>query len=135
MTYLQKQHDGDYKFFSGESGPVLEVEVCYDLGGQSMFGNGGRRRGIRLRLTPCERGQYCTTYKIDFGAGGAKSGGSILLRELKRKSQKLTDQIAADVDTRIGEIVGRWNAGDYQEALEIARQLRSKWFVQEPVAA
>lgn len=136
MNYLQKQKDGDYKFFSGESGDVLEIEVCYDLGGTSYFGNGGRSRGIRLRLTPCERGPSFTTYKIDFGAGGAKSGGSILLRELKRKSQKITDLIAADVDKRIGEIVGLWIGGDYQGAFDICREFRSKWFVQEaPVAA
>lgn len=136
MNYLQKQHDGDYKFFSGETGPVLGVEVCYDLGGQGMWGNGARKRGIRLRLTPCERGEHFTTYTIDFGVGGAKSGGSVMLRELKRKSQKITDLIAADVDTRIDEIVGRWNAGDYEEAFEICRQLKSKWFVQEaPKAA
>lgn len=134
MNYLQKQRDGDYKFFSGETGTVLEIEVRYDLGGQSMFGMGHRNRGIRLRLTPCERSGYSTTYKIDFGAGGAKSGGSIILRELKRKSQKITDLIAADVDQRVGEIVGLWEAGNYQAALDICRELRSKWYVQESAA-
>jgi hypothetical protein len=132
MNYLQKQRDGDYKFFSGDLGPVLEVEVSYSLGGVNMWDTNRQPRGIYISLTPCERSEHSTMYTIDFGAN---MGKKTLVRELKKKSQKILDLIAVDLDQKVGEIVGYWNAGERGKAWEIVFAIKSKWLVQGAPAA
>ena len=103
MTNLQRRPDGSWRWRSGDSGDIVEVEVAYDLGGSNFFTGSTMRRGVYVNVTPkrIEAGMVRTT---------AFTGGRFFIVPLDRKNARTIDAVAAKLDSAI-PMVGACFAG------------------------
>jgi hypothetical protein len=77
----------------GKDCNALNVEVAYEEGGTSWYSGQFNRRGIYVRVSPCEveSTNYGRSVKYQLGRGA-----KVLVKELGRFSQKQLDSISLE---------------------------------------
>lgn len=118
LTNLKMKPDGDYRYRSGDSGQIVEINVRYSLGGTNFLSGNQQRRGVTVSVSPCEVGEYGFTYQLMGSA--RKSGLRFFVEQLARKNQKRTDAAAAALDTILPKVAELWR-GDTGTAIEVMR--------------
>ena len=109
MTYLKQDRNGNYEYFSGETGEVVQIELDYCLA--------SKPRGIYLRISTVTVGHdngFRTVSFMLFSDNAVRA----LICQLPRKNSRILTQYAFRLDQMIPELLAA-----YQESKDNARQL------------
>lgn len=94
----------------------LKIRVIYNKG------NYGGKRGVYAYITPVHREKIDESFVSEsYTLLGDKHerGFSVLIRELKRKSPKVEDEIASKIEAKADEIATLWNEKKHTEVANI----------------
>lgn len=86
-----RRYERYYSLTKGNTN-AIHVSVYYDLGGYNMFSYEPKKRGYYLSIGPCNVNRKDTYSSIETMAF---SGYKMLIKELKRDSQKAFDEAVA----------------------------------------
>jgi hypothetical protein len=106
MNTLEQREHGCYKYDSGTSGPIVQIEVDYELGGSNMFSGGFSARGIYVYVRPMTLEDGCRRYTL---LGNAlESGRKFFVLPLARKNDKKITQVAEYIDPIAAQVAALW---------------------------
>jgi len=107
-----------YITIDAEKNSFLKISVDYQLGGTNWGNSREEKRGIYVYIRPVERDGVFEKFGMmhDLTGNNIKSN-KVLVKELKRKSQKQLDRVDELLD--YDEIGKLWIAGDYNQALDL----------------
>jgi len=101
-----KEHDC-FKYDSGTIGPIVQVEVDYELGGSNMFSGGSSSRGIYVYVRCMDiREDGCRSFAL-FG-NAIESGLKFFVLPLARKNAKKIAQVAEYIDPVAAQVAAQW---------------------------
>lgn len=89
----------DHPFVGPDDETHMEIHVSYSLGGPNYYNGTINKRGVYAHFTPVkienrETGFSSRVMKL----GGAGAGRKLLMKELKRKSDKAGEECAAKLE-------------------------------------
>jgi hypothetical protein len=118
-------HKSNFQYDSGDIGPIMEVEVRYEIGGSNFLSGTVSARGIYLSVTPVtiEEREYDgrTSKSRIISIGGSNSGLKALLSAEKRLNYKRVVEIARHLD-KIAPEIARLAWTDKRAALTLAKE-------------
>ena len=118
MSYIDKYYDLDDGF-------ELEISVAYQLGGTNWGTGKNEERGLYLHIDTVKRGDHFVQRQLYGDLSGNKiKTGKILMKPLKRKSQKQVDILIEK--TPFDEIAKLWISGNYPEAFELIEKTKEE---------
>jgi hypothetical protein len=118
-------HKSNFRYDSGEIGPIMSVEVRYELGGSNFLSGTVNARGVYLHVTPTTikeheyEGQVSKSRVVIIG--GSNSGLKTLLLSQTRCNQKKVEEVARRLD-KIAPEIAKLAWTDKRAALMLAKQ-------------
>ncbi len=98
----------------------LELGLTYQLGGQNFGTMKHEARGIYLHIDVVELSEGCVKRQLFGSLDGHTKSGKILLKELKRKSQKQLTNMLTRLD--LDAISTLWINGKYELAFNLIKE-------------
>ena len=100
----KRRYERYYSLTKGSTN-AINVSVYYNIGGRNMFTYEPVKRGYYISITPCNKVKqngYNTIETIAF------SGYKMLIKELKRDSQKAFDEAVKFAESNVKRLFKAW---------------------------
>jgi hypothetical protein len=90
---------------TGNKANILEVDLCYDIGGMNYFSGESEPRGLYLGCSPIEKSEGWRSFV-------AFTGTKVFVKELKRFSKKALEEYVVseeDIQSMIDHVIKKNN--------------------------